>query len=67
MEKPLTIKRQEFIDNLISLVNNSGLPAFVVTPILEEMARKAFELEHIQYQQDKEAWETEETNCQNEA
>ncbi len=35
-EKPISVKRVEFINNLVELVNNSGLPPFVLEPILKD-------------------------------
>ena len=43
-EKPISVKRMEFIDNLVELVNNSGLPPFVVEPILND-AHKSIQME----------------------
>ena len=30
MEKPITIKRAEFMQNMAQAINQSGLPAFVI-------------------------------------
>lgn len=34
MDKPLSVRRQEFIESLVNLVNTSGLPPFVMEPII---------------------------------
>lgn len=34
MEKPLVIKKREFAEGLRTVINNSGLPAFMLTDIL---------------------------------
>lgn len=36
MNKPMSIVRQEFIESLTGLINESGLPAFVLEPILRD-------------------------------
>ena len=35
-EKPMSVKRVEFINELVKLVNNSGIPPFVLEPILKD-------------------------------
>ncbi len=64
MDKPTTVRRQEFIDSLVELINNSGLPAFVISPIIEDTLQKVLALEHQQYEQDLEAWEWEQKKQQ---
>ena len=58
IEKPITVARQEFIDGLVNYINNSGLPLFVVEPILKDMyievktmLQKQYESEKMQYEQ----------------
>lgn len=67
MDKPITVVRQEFMDSLVELINNSGLPAFVLTPILEGMTQRVAELERQQYQSDLDAYhkEKEKENAEN--
>lgn len=36
-EKPISVKRVEFINELVKLVNESGLPPFVLEPILKDV------------------------------
>lgn len=36
MDKPLVIRRKEFIDGLSKLANECGLPGFVMEPILKD-------------------------------
>jgi hypothetical protein len=57
MDKPITVMRQEFVNALVGVVNNSGLPAYVMSPILESVTRKVIELEENQYQSDLKAWQ----------
>ena len=37
IKKPIVVARKEFIDDLVKLMNESGLPAFVLEPILKDM------------------------------
>ena len=37
MNKPITIARQELIDALIQVINNSPVPAFVAADVLKEL------------------------------
>lgn len=60
MDKPITITRQEFMDALVKLINESGLPAFVLTPIMTGMTQKIIELEQKQYEADKAEYEQQE-------
>lgn len=57
MNKPLSIKRQEFINGMIELVNNSGLPPFVIEPILKDFHNSAVVATDKQYQAEKALYE----------
>ena len=57
MDKPITVKREEFISNTISLVNTSGLPAFVMLDILQRVQNELVEEEKKQLNRDMEVWE----------
>lgn len=55
--KPVSVARQEFIDQLIDNINNCQLPMFVIEPILQDMlntvraaAQKQYEAEKAQYE-----------------
>ena len=37
MNKPITVARQELIDTLIHVINNSPVPAFVAADVLKEI------------------------------
>lgn len=59
MNKSIILLREDFIENLIALVNDSGLPAFVVEPILSDMLtetrvamQKQLEIEREKYNQE---------------
>ena len=56
--KPLSVVRQEFIEQLVGDINNCQLPLFVIEPILQDIlntvrttAQKQYEAEKAQYEQ----------------
>lgn len=58
LTKPMSVIRQEFIEQLVSDVNNCQLPLFVIEPILQNVldavksaAQKQYEIEKAQYEQ----------------
>lgn len=57
MNKPITVAREDFATALINLVNDSKLPAFVMSDILKNAVKELERLEGEQYQSDKQAWE----------
>lgn len=57
MEKPLTVARQEFAENIVEVINNSGLPAFVMLEIVQSCERELNKLSQQQYEKDKEKYE----------
>ena len=59
MNKPMLVARKEFSEKLAVLINESGLPLFVVQPILEQMNAYIGTLVEQQYLKEKEAWEKE--------
>lgn len=59
MEKPLSIKREEFGQALVNLVNNCGLPAFVCADMLRQITAEAENLAMRQLQNDRAVWEKE--------
>ena len=56
MQKPSTIVYREFSDNLQDLLNNAGLPAFVMIPLMREALTQLEVIEQRQYQRDLEEW-----------
>lgn len=55
--KPLSVIRQEFIEQIVNDVNNCPLPLFVIEPILQDVlntvkaaAQKQYEVEKAQYE-----------------
>ena len=57
IEKPLTVKRQEFTEQVVELINSYGLPAFVVIGVLEALLPTLRQLEQQQLMQDRKLYE----------
>jgi hypothetical protein len=58
IEKPITVIRQEFIDTLSDVINNSKLPLFIVEPILRDMYLEVKSLSQQQYEFEKAEYES---------
>ena len=56
MNKPFVVKRQEFINNLTNLINESDLPPFVIEPILKEYHSIVVEAHMEQLRIEAEQW-----------
>lgn len=59
INKPMTIARQEFIDNVIDLCNNSNLPYFCMEGILKDIILEIHQASVKQYEMDKDNYEAE--------
>ena len=57
IEKPLTMKRQEFTEQVVELINSYGLPAFVVIGVLEALLPTLRQLEQQQLMLDRKRYE----------
>lgn len=57
MNKPSTIIYEEFKQDLANLINNSGLPAFIIEPVLRDYLNEVRLMAQRQYQADKAAYE----------
>lgn len=53
MNKPSTIIYEEFKQNLANLINTSGLPAFIIEPVLRDYLSEVKAMAQRQYQMDK--------------
>lgn len=58
VQKPITVARADFISDLTNLVNNSGLPSFILEPIFKDMfndmkimSQRQLESDRKQYEQ----------------
>ena len=58
MVKPITVARQEFSEALVKLVNESGLPAFVMRQALAQMDNALSQLEQAQLEKDTAEWKS---------
>lgn len=58
MEKPITVAYEEFKQNVADLVNNSGLPAFVIEWVLQSYSNEVHSIAETQYETDKEQYES---------
>lgn len=57
INKPITIIRQEFVDSLIDLCNNSNLPYFCVESILKEILDEVHRASVRQFEMDKDNYD----------
>lgn len=55
--KPITLLRQEYMDNLLELSNNSGLPMFCIEDVLKNFIQQVHIASVQQYESDKEQYE----------
>ena len=56
MNKPITIVREETKEQIANIINNSGLPAFVIEPILQEFLMEVKNVAMRQYEHDKQQY-----------
>ena len=55
--KPITIARDEFIQNAVDLCNNSGLPFFVIEDVLTDLLKDIHTASLQQLEADKKRYE----------
>jgi len=55
--KPMSVARQEFIEQLVDNINNCGLPMFVIEPILQDLLGMVKATAQQQYESDKARYE----------
>lgn len=58
MNKPITIVREETKEQIADVINNSGLPAFVIEPILQEFLTEVRNVAKRQYEYDKQQYDS---------
>ena len=56
MNKPITLVRDEFINNIVDLCNDSGLPFFVVEDVLKNLIQEIHMAAKQQLIEDKKAY-----------
>ena len=57
INKPITIIKEEVVNDIANVINNSMLPAFVIENILKDMYLEAKAMAQRQYEIDKERYE----------
>lgn len=57
IRKPLSVIRQEFIEQLVADVNSCQLPLFVIEPILQDILNTVKAAAQQQYETDKAQYE----------
>jgi hypothetical protein len=55
--KPITILRDEFIQNVVNLCNESGLPFFVIEDVLSGLLKETHAASIKQLEEDKKLYE----------
>ena len=58
--KPLSVARREYIQSVVDLTNNSGLPMFTIVDILDGILKDARNLAETEYQRDLAAYKQQE-------
>lgn len=56
IQKPLSILRQEFIENLVDTINHSGIPLLMVEPIVADVLTQVRRTNEDQLKADREMW-----------
>lgn len=57
MNKPLILKKKELEENLVKLINESEVPAFIILPIIEKINNQLIDLDKEDYLKTKEEYE----------
>lgn len=57
MEKPIMLKREEFIQDISKLINEAQLPPIVVAPILNDLLMQTNMMLQRQYEEEKSQYE----------
>lgn len=58
--KPISVARREYIQSVVDLTNNSGLPMFTIVDILDGILKDARNLAETEYQRDLAAYKQQE-------
>lgn len=58
-EKPITLLREDFVNSIVELCNNSYLPYFCVESILKDVLQEVHQASIKQYESDKLRYENE--------
>ena len=57
MNKPLTIARQEFTQEIVDAINRTEIPMFVIADILKSALAEVNSMAQAQYEADVKAWQ----------
>ena len=57
MQKPFTVLRDDFTNQMIALINNSGIPACVIADVLADLHRLVMQQANHQLAADRAAYE----------
>lgn len=57
MDKPITVARAEFAEQVVHAVNEAGLPAFVLAEVLKDILGEVEKEAVKQYRNDRQAWD----------
>ena len=52
INKPIIVAREEFRSNLANLINTSGLPIYVIEPVLNDILSEVVRVSQLQYQKE---------------
>lgn len=55
--KPITVARQEFVDNILQLCNDAEIPLFCIEDVLKSLLKEIHGLAIQQYESDKQTYE----------
>ena len=60
-EKPITLMREDFINNIVDTCNNSGLPFFMIEDIMKDLIQKIHLAAQQQLEEDRKRYNKEST------
>lgn len=59
MEKPITVRIDEFKQSIVGLINNSGIPIVILQLLMKQLYEDVSSLAAQQAEQERKAWEDE--------
>ena len=62
MQKPITVASSEFVSSMATLINESGLPAFIIGLLMKEMIRDINVLSKRQLESDEALYKANSSN-----
>lgn len=63
IQKPITVVHAEFISSLTNMINNCGLPPFILEPIFKDMYSDIRKMSQKQYEIDLDRYNTAVKEC----